>query len=260
MIMGWRRWVTLGWGFALSVGVAACAAPRDPSLERAVLSARLAKADAPAEAAPQTEVSSLASAPATPLKSYSNAEIAAILGAVPGTGSRLIATFDTERGVIHCTLDDRAPQTVANFVALAEGQVTWHAKGKDAVKARLYDGLTFHRVVQNTVIQTGNPSGAYNDGPGWTIARELGAADRFQAAGALAMVDSGDQAHGSQLFITVQAAPSFADRYSAFGHCDAPEVVRAIADAPKKAATQGGSPSTPEEPVVIRSVRVTRGE
>jgi len=222
----------------------ACGAPRDPALEKAVLLARKAKAEAPAEAEPAPPPPLAKAAPERPLKRYSGGEIATILAAVPGSGE-LRATFETALGPITCRLDERAPQTVANFVGLALGQLEWRADDAPPRARPLYDGLSFHRIVQDFIIQAGNPTGSLNAGPGWRIAREQGANDLFGAPGAIAMVEEEDGSHGSQFFIMLKADRGQGDKRTAFGRCEQLDLVRQIANAEKKARSDGKAPANP---------------
>jgi peptidyl-prolyl cis-trans isomerase A (cyclophilin A) len=243
---------------ALASLLTVCAAPRDPELEKQVLEVRRQRLKPPAaeDEGASPPASEPPAAPERPTKSFSGSEIAAILGRVEGAGATLEATFTTAQGVIRCRLDERAPQTVANFVGLATGQLEWRPDPAGAAQQRpFYDGLTFHRIVQDFIIQAGNPTGRANAGPGWRIARELGARDLFLEAGALAMIDDGDASHGSQLFITAKPDRGLGNTYAAFGRCDAPELVKAIANAEKKPGSDGKSPAVP---VVIDSVKVAR--
>jgi len=250
---------------ALSIlAQAGCAAPRDPELERGGIKARLARAENPDDdddkgsEPPPGPASAEATATARPVKTWSGSEITAVLAAVGGAGKDLVAEIESGQGLIRCTLDERAAQSVANFVALATGQVEWQAQGRPKSKAPLYDGLTFHRAVQDFIIQTGNPTGRFNDGPGWRIARETAANDLFEAPGALAMIEDGDAAHGSQVFITARRDPKLGLKYAAFGRCEPVATVQAIANAEKKPSSGEGSPSAPLNPVPIKSVRILR--
>jgi len=239
-----------------------CGAPRDPDLEKRAL-----KATAAASAA-RTAVPAPGTAPAPPaapvsqLKTYSNDEVARLLAAVPGQGNTLWAEFRTALGTIRCALDDvAAPQTVANFVGLATGQLAWSdGPTGPTAKTPFYDGLTFHRVVANFIIQTGNPGLQVGGGPGWTIPRESRAASAFDAPGALAMIDSGADSHGSQLFITTRPDPSLKSRYAAFGRCNDLEVVRTISNGEKVPAADGKASSIPRDPVKIFSLKLSRGD
>ncbi len=255
----------VSFALAASVVLVACAAPRDPELERHVIMQRL-KATAPkapeaALPAPPAPPANAPAAPSAAVKTYSNADLTRILAAAPGTGARISATIETAQGSITCVLEDqRAPQTTANFLGLALGQTPWRTReGTDPQSRPFYDGLTFHRTLDNFIIQAGNPTGRFNAGPGWRIARETGANDLFEQPGALAMIDDGDATHGSQFFITARADKSMGGRYAAFGRCDNPDLVRSIANAEKRAATDG-KPSTPVSPVRIERLVVNRTE
>lgn len=234
-----------------------CGAPRDPELEKQVLLARKEKAAAPAD-----EGSSAPAAPVPagrPMKTFSGEEIAKLLGskeAISGEGTTLVAVITTAQGVITCTLDERAPQTVANFVGLASGQLEWQDSATNAPrKGAFYDGLTFHRIVHEFIIQTGNPTGKAGAGPGWRIAREQGANELFLQPGAMGMIEDADATHGSQFFITAKADKSLGNTYSAFGKCDAVDLVKTISTAEKKA---GGDGKSPAAPVGITSIKIER--
>ena len=113
-----------------------------------------------------------------------------------------IARINTSRGEITVELDPRnAPRTVANFVKLA--------------RRKFYDGLTFHRVVQNFVVQSGCPRGDGWGDPGYMIREEINPID-FQV-GTIGMVTSGRDTGGSQFFICLSAQPHLDGRYTAFG-------------------------------------------
>lgn len=255
-------------GLALLIALQACAAPRDPELERAIIKFRLAEA-APRPADEPSTPSTPPPAPASkavdpgasrPLKTYDGNELARIAAAIPGTGARITAAIETAQGTIECILDERAPQTTANFIALALGQTPWRPRENAPEETRpFYDGLRFHRAQDDFIIQAGNPTGAHNAGPGWRIARETGANDLFAEPGTLAMIDDGDLTHGSQFFIVLRADKGLGRRYAAFGRCGNLELVRAIANAEKKPTTEG-KPSTPKDPVAIERLTLRRTE
>ena len=148
--------------------------------------------------------------------------IGLILAAViPATGATaqlpdgLYAEIRTERGTILCQLEfQKTPMTVANFVGLAEG--TLKANGQSG--RRFYDGLTFHRVVPGFVIQGGDPQGDGSGGPGYQIPNETRSDLKHDAAGVLAMANSGPDTNGSQFYITLAAAAHLDGGYSVFGH------------------------------------------
>ncbi len=137
----------------------------------------------------------------------------------------LYAKISTDKGVITLRLDyDKAPLTVTNFVGLAEGTLDAN-KGK-----RFYDGLTFHRVVADFVIQGGDPKGDGSGGPGYQFPNEISPELRHDAAGVLAMANAGPDTNGSQFYITLAPTPFLDGNYSVFGRVvDGLEVVRAIA-------------------------------
>ena len=118
--------------------------------------------------------------------------------------SDLIATFETARGPIRVRLfPDKAPVTVANFVNLA--------------KRGYYDGLTFHRVVPDFVIQGGDPEGSGRGGPGYKFADEPVKGE--YTLGAVAMANAGPNTNGSQFFITIDDCTRKLDKaYNLFGY------------------------------------------
>jgi peptidylprolyl isomerase len=126
----------------------------------------------------------------------------------------LYAEIKTERGTILCQLEfQKTPMTVSNFVGLAEG--TLKVNGQSG--RRFYDGLTFHRVVQGFVIQGGDPKGDGSGGPGYQIPNETRPDLKHNAAGVLAMANSGPDTNGSQFYITMDAAAWLDGGYSIFG-------------------------------------------
>jgi peptidyl-prolyl cis-trans isomerase A (cyclophilin A) len=152
---------------------------------------------------------------------------------VPGTGDRLAAVIKTSRGELKCTLfPDEAPKTVANFVALARGLRGFQdPKTKSWVKRPYYDGLTFHRVIPQFMIQGGCPLGNGAGGPGYTIDDEFKLGLVFDRPGLLAMANSGPNTNGSQFFVT-EVTPDWLNyRHTIFGECADLALVKAIAAA-----------------------------
>jgi len=114
------------------------------------------------------------------------------------------ATIDTSRGTIKLKLhDDQAPKTVANFEKLA--------------KQGFYNGLKFHRVIENFMIQTGCPQGTGTGGPGYKFADEFHPSLKHSGPGVLSMANSGPNTNGSQFFITHVATPWLDGKHSVFG-------------------------------------------
>jgi peptidyl-prolyl cis-trans isomerase A (cyclophilin A) len=118
------------------------------------------------------------------------------------------ATFATSLGdIVVRLMPDRAPKTVENFVALAEGTKEWSdPRSGQKVKRPLYDGTVFHRVIPDFMIQGGDPLGNGTGGPGYRFADEIGPANRFDRPGLLAMANAGPNTNGSQFFIVTKKA------------------------------------------------------
>ena len=136
-----------------------------------------------------------------------------------GQANGIYADFTTSMGSFTCRLEYAvAPKAVANFIGLATGQRPWLDlnSGKARTNA-FYNGLTFHRVISNFVIQGGSPNGQGTDGPGYVFPDEISATLRFSGTGVLAMANSGTNSNGSQFFITASPQPSLNDGYTIFG-------------------------------------------
>lgn len=128
----------------------------------------------------------------------------------------LYAKFTTSKGVIICKLEEqKAPITVCNFVALAEGKM--ENKAIPAGKP-YFNGLKFHRVIANFMIQGGDPQGTGMGGPGYNFGDEFDPSLRFDKPGVLAMANAGPGTNGSQFFITHVPTPWLNDKHTIFGH------------------------------------------
>jgi len=266
--------------FALIPGLSSsCKAPRDPDLDRRIAEARITKAlpksikkrakdKEPTKAAKaKSEDEGLPPAGSVELRPYGDAERKAILAAVPpkaGTPAdakvlNYEATFVTSVGDIVCALDyAEAPQAVTNFIALALGKRAWRDPDtKDIARTPFYKNLSFHRTIKDFIIQTGRPGTGASSGPGWTIPRESGIAERYDASGAMGMVDAGEDTHGSQFFITLRGQKSLKGKYTPFGRCTSMEVLKVIANAEKEPpANPGKSATKPLKPVRIDALRI----
>jgi peptidyl-prolyl cis-trans isomerase B (cyclophilin B) len=122
----------------------------------------------------------------------------------------LQATFNTSKGAIHVSLmPDRAPVTVANFVNLA--------------RRGFYDGLKFHRVIADFMIQGGCPLGTGTGGPGYRFEDEFDPEIRHDRPGRLSMANAGPGTNGSQFFITHVPTPWLDDNHSIFGEVQGPD-------------------------------------
>ena len=168
-----------------------------------------------------SEPSSAGVGPNSEVKTYTKETVEKILSKVPGKhpkNTKLQATIQTAEGMIKCELDHKeAPQTVANFVGLATGQLPW------------------------TV---------------WKLNQETGKTSRWAKAGTMATVESGGNSHGNRFFITVRDAAitgKNASKYTPFGGCIVGDVIKKIANAPKKPlsekAKKANKPKKPNQPL-----------
>jgi cyclophilin family peptidyl-prolyl cis-trans isomerase len=152
-----------------------------------------------------------------PLKPVKTSKGAAPTKIVPvKTDEGIFAEMVTDKGTISIQLDyKKAPITVANFISLAEGTnasvVDAKFKGKP-----FYDGLKFHRVIPDFMIQGGDPAGNGSSGPGYAFKDEFTDA-KFDRAGILAMANSGPKTNGSQFFITHKDTPWLNGKHTIFG-------------------------------------------
>ena len=127
----------------------------------------------------------------------------------------LYAKMETTKGTIYLQLYfDKTPLTVANFVGLAEGDI--HNKAK-ADGVHFYDGLTFHRVIANFMLQGGDPDGNGRGGPGYRFKDETRDDLKHTGPGVLSMANAGPGTNGSQFFITHVATPWLDGKHTVFG-------------------------------------------
>jgi peptidyl-prolyl cis-trans isomerase A (cyclophilin A) len=166
------------------------------------------------------------------------------------------ATLKTSMGDIIIQLfDDKAPNTVANFIGLASGAKEWSdPKTGEKVKRPLYNGTIFHRVIPGFMIQGGDPLGNGTGGPGFRFADEFHAELKHTKAGMVSMANAGPNTNGSQFFITQKATPWLDGRHSVFGVVvKGQNVVDAIINVPRD------SRDRPVKDVVIKEVMISRG-
>ena len=174
------------------------------------------------------------------------ADLAEYTKGLPGKGDKLLARFETSKGVINCELfPDKAPMTVANFVGLATGKKPWtDPKTGEVAKGKpFFDGLTFHRVIPEFMIQGGDPLGTGTGGPGYKFGDEFRPDDKMEP-GTLAMANSGPATNGSQFFITEVAPAWLNGKHTIFGKCKELELVKQIARVPQDAQNKPNTPIT----------------
>ncbi len=237
-----KLWLVMVLGLLL---LAACGEDEEPVLVRSTptrsptATAQPAAVQPTAAAATQSAVATTQSTAAAPT-------------AVPGTqptrneggppmtvdaANNYVATMTTNHGAIVIELFPKeAPKTVHNFVTLS--------------RDGFYDGVIFHRVIPNFMIQGGDPTGTGTGGPGYKFGDEFDSSLRFDKPGLLAMANSGPGTNGSQFFITTVPTPHLNDKHTIFGRVtDGQDVVEAIS----KVQSQRDKPSVD---VVIQGVQI----
>ena len=171
--------------------------------------------------------------------------------------SQLIATLKTSHGDIVIELfPNHAPVTVENFVGLAEGTKEWRDPQTGETKTEpFYDGLVFHRVISNFMLQGGDPLGTGTGGPGYEFKDEFHPDLQFDRPYLLAMANAGPGTNGSQFFITTVPTAWLNRKHTIFGEVtDAAS--QAVVDTLNTIATDGFD--RPLEPVVIEKVDIER--
>ena len=141
------------------------------------------------------------------------------------------AQFETTEGNFTIRLFDKeAPNTVANFVGLAEGTKEWtDPRTNQKVTQPYYDGIIFHRVIDGFMIQGGDPLGQGIGGPGYKFADEFHPSLRHSKPGILSMANAGPNTNGGQFFITLGATPHLDNKHSVFGEVESGmDIVRKI--------------------------------
>jgi peptidyl-prolyl cis-trans isomerase A (cyclophilin A) len=169
----------------------------------------------------------------------------------------LYATLKTNRGDIVVQLfPDHAPETVRNFVDLAEGNKEWtDPTTGSSTSERFYDGLIFHRVIEGFMIQGGDPEGTGRGGPGYQFKDEFHPDLTFGKPYLLAMANAGPGTNGSQFFITVGPTPHLNRMHTIFGEVS-DQASRDVVDAIASTATGRGD--RPRDDVVIERVEIER--
>jgi len=169
----------------------------------------------------------------------------------------------TQNAIIHTNKGDiavelfgnHAPETVANFVGLADGSKEYsEPNAKGGQSGPFFDGSVFHRVISGFMIQGGDPTGTGRGGPGYRFKDEFHPELQFTEPYLLAMANAGPGTNGSQFFITVAQTPHLNNRHTIFGKV-ADDASRKVVD--EIAATRTGAMDRPVEDVVIESIELS---
>ncbi|PRQ10297.1 peptidylprolyl isomerase [Corynebacterium sp. 13CS0277] len=173
-------------------------------------------------------------------------------------------TFKTATAIMHTNKGDisidlfgnHAPETVANFIGLAEGTKEYRsANAKGETTGPFYDGAIFHRVIDGFMIQGGDPTGTGTGGPGYMFGDEFHPELRFDRPFLLAMANAGPGTNGSQFFITVAPTPHLNNHHTIFGEVTDPESQKVVSEI---AGTATDRRDRPTAPVVIESIEIVK--
>jgi peptidyl-prolyl cis-trans isomerase A (cyclophilin A) len=165
------------------------------------------------------------------------------------------AIFETSQGnIVIRMLEKEAPKTVENFIGLAEGTKEFtNEKTGQKEKKPFYDGLIFHRVIPQFMIQGGCPHGTGMGGPGYKFADEFHPSLNHSKKGKLSMANSGPGTNGSQFFITVAATPWLDNKHTVFGEVvEGQDVADKISNMPRDGSDR------PRTPVTINKLKIER--
>jgi peptidyl-prolyl cis-trans isomerase A (cyclophilin A) len=165
------------------------------------------------------------------------------------------AKFVTTEGNFTIQLfEQEAPKTVANFIGLAEGTKEWtDPRTGQKVKKPYYNGIVFHRIIADFMIQGGDPLGQGTGGPGYTFEDEFSPKLKHTKEGILSMANRGPNTNGGQFFITLVPTPWLDGKHTIFG-----EVVEGIEIIRKIGKTKTGPGDRPVTPISITSVTIER--
>ncbi len=168
-------------------------------------------------------------------------------------GDGLFADIQTSMGDVVVKLEyEKTPLTVANFVSLADGTNTFVSeeyKGK-----KYYDGLTFHRIIKDFMIQGGDPTGTGSGNPGYKFKDEIHDSLSHHKAGILSMANAGPGTNGSQFFITHKETPFLNGKHTVFGEVvEGMDVIDSLANVK---VTPGNN--KPEAPVNMNTIEIIR--
>ncbi len=167
-------------------------------------------------------------------------------------GDGLFADIKTTKGDIIVKLEhEKTPVTVANFVSLAEG--TNPFVSEQYKEKRYYDGIIFHRVIADFMIQGGDPTGTGSGSPGYRFKDEIVDSLRHDKAGMLSMANGGPKTNGSQFFITLKPTPWLDGKHTVFG-----EVVEGMAVVDSIGVVETDERDRPRADVVMKEVQIIR--
>jgi peptidyl-prolyl cis-trans isomerase A (cyclophilin A) len=172
-----------------------------------------------------------------------------------GLEKGLYAVFETTMGEIVCQLEEeKAPETVKNFVGLATGEKEYEdpKTGKKSHEP-FFDGTIFHRVIKNFMVQGGDRLGQGTGGPGYRFKDEFHPSLKHVGPGILSMANAGPNTNGSQFFITLVATPWLDGKHAVFGR-----VVKGEAVLNQIGAVQTGPMDRPREEIKINHLKVVR--
>lgn len=164
----------------------------------------------------------------------------------------IYAEFKTNHGTFIAELFyEETPMTVASFVSLAEGESAMAEE--EFKKKKFYNGLIFHRIIKDFMIQGGDPSGTGQGGPGYKFPNEIVDTLKHSSKGILSMANSGPDTNGSQFFITLKETPWLDGKHTVFGKiAKGQEIVDQIG------SVETGPGDKPVEPVVMEEVKIIR--
>jgi len=165
----------------------------------------------------------------------------------------MFAEFQTNKGNFKVKLfADKAPKTVENFTSLASGTKEFtDPKTGQPTKKPFYNGLVFHRVIKDFMIQGGCPLGTGTGGPGYRFGDEFHPELKHSKPGLLSMANAGPGTNGSQFFITTVPTPWLDNRHTIFG-----EVVEGYNIVEQINNVKTGAMDRPAEPVVIEKITI----
>jgi peptidyl-prolyl cis-trans isomerase A (cyclophilin A) len=166
-----------------------------------------------------------------------------------------VATMNTNHGAIKINLFGlHAPKTVENFVGLATGTIEWKdPKTGEAKSTPLYNGVIFHRIIENFMIQGGDPTGTGMGGPGYQFGDEIHPELNFNEKYKLAMANAGPGTNGSQFFITTAPTGWLYGKHTVFGEV-ADDASKQLVD--KLGSVPTGAMDRPIDAVVIESITI----